>query len=223
MTNSMPHHDGPAIVTTAPHSRYGSATAAPASQGASQDAHEIELSLSEPDRFGVIFDRYFGEIHGYVARRLGSDAADDIAADVFLAAFRHRQQFDASRGIVRGWLYGITTNHMARYRRREMRQYRAIERTGMLQADEGHEDRVADRVTASSMQRQLATTLAELSRGDREVLLLIALGGLSHAEVAAALSIPYGTVGSRLSRARRKLRTRLAAEPVFELEDNDNG
>jgi DNA-directed RNA polymerase specialized sigma24 family protein len=75
------------------------------------------MSLRDPDRFGVIFDRYFTEIHGYVARRLGDEAADDIAAETFLTAFGKRERFDASRGIVRGWLYGIATNHMSRYRR----------------------------------------------------------------------------------------------------------
>jgi hypothetical protein len=63
-----------------------------------QDAQAVYLSLREPDRFGVIFDRYFAEIHGYVARRIGGDAADDIAADTFLTAFRKRRNFDADRG-----------------------------------------------------------------------------------------------------------------------------
>jgi RNA polymerase sigma factor (sigma-70 family) len=189
------------------------------------DARDVEISLRDPDRFGVIFDRYFAEIHGYVARRLGDEAADDIAAETFLTAFRKRQRFDASRGIVRGWLYGIATNHMSRYRRREVRGYRAMERAAAPRPDEGHADRVADQVTAGAMHRQLAGALTGLSHGDREVLLLIALGGLSHAEVAAALGIPYGTVGSRLNRVRKKLRAELAAVGlVIEQEkDGDDG
>jgi RNA polymerase sigma factor (sigma-70 family) len=185
-----------------------------AAERARDDASTVELSLAEPDRFGVIFDRYFAEIHGYAARRLGRDAADDVAADTFLTAFRQRRRFDAGRGIVRAWLYGIATNYIGRYQRRELRELRALGRTASVAADESHADlvadQVADRVTAGALHRQLAGALAELSRGDREVLLLVALGGLSHAEVAAALGIPYGTVGSRLSRARRKLRDGLA-------------
>ena len=186
-----------------------------ARQRALEDARDVELSLAEPDRFGVIFDRYFAEIHGYAARRLGRDAADDIAADTFLTAFRQRRRFDAGRGIVRAWLYGIATNYIGRYQRHEVRELRARGRAPAVVPDESHADLVADRVTAGALHRQLAGALAELSRGDREVLLLIALGGLSHAEVATALGIPYGTVGSRLSRARRKLRDGLAvARPV---------
>lgn len=184
-----------------------------AAQRARDDASAVELSLAEPDRFGVIFDRYFAEIHGYAARRLGRDAADDVAADTFLTAFRQRRRFDAGRGIVRAWLYGIATNYIGRYQRRELRELRALGRTASVAAEIHADlvaDQVADRVTAGALHRQLAGALAELSRGDREVLLLVALGGLSHAEVAAALGIPYGTVGSRLNRARRKLRGGLA-------------
>lgn len=184
-----------------------------AAQRARDDASAVELSLAEPDRFGVIFDRYFAEIHGYAARRLGRDAADDVAADTFLTAFRQRRRFDAGRGIVRAWLYGIATNYIGRYQRRELRELRALGRTASVAAESHADlvaDQVADRVTAGALHRQLAGALAELSRGDREVLLLVALGGLSHAEVAAALGIPYGTVGSRLNRARRKLRGGLA-------------
>lgn len=170
------------------------------------DAQQVELSLRDPECFGVVFDRYFSEVHGYVARRLGRDAADDVAAETFLTAFRSRRRFDASRGTVRAWLYGIVTNHMSAYHRQEVRAYRALERAGVPGAEEGHADRVAERVDARAAGRELAGALAKLPRGDREVLLLVALGGLSHADVAAALGIPYGTVGSRLNRVRKKLR-----------------
>ena len=185
------------------------------------DARQIELSLDDPDCFGVLFDRYFAEIHGYVARRIGRDAADDVAAETFLTAFRSRRRFDASRGTVRAWLYGIVTNHMSAYRRQEVRAYRAIELAGPDRAEEGHADRVAERVDARAVHREVAGALAELPRGDREVLLLIALGGLSHADVAAALGIPYGTVGSRLNRVRRKLRG--LASVALEIEQEDHG
>jgi DNA-directed RNA polymerase specialized sigma24 family protein len=121
--------------------------------GAQDDLQDIEWSLRDPDRFGVIFDRYFTEIHGYIARRLGDDAADDIAAEAFLTAFRERKRFDPGRGIVRAWLYGIVTNHMNRYRRREVRAYRAMGRTEAPGPDASHADLVADRVTAAGTRR----------------------------------------------------------------------
>jgi RNA polymerase sigma factor (sigma-70 family) len=187
------------------------------------DAQQVELSLRDPECFGVVFDRYFSEIHGYVARRLGRDAADDVAAETFLAAFRSRRRFDASRGTVRAWLYGIVTNHMSSYHRQEVRAYRALERAGVQGAEEGHADRVAERIDAGVAGRELAGALAKLPRGDREVLLLVALGGLSHADVAAALGIPYGTVGSRLNRVRKKLRGLASVALEIEREGSGHG
>src|SRR5579862_6658191 len=125
------------------------------------DAQQVELSLRDPECFGVVFDRYFAEIHRYVARRLGRDAADDVTAETFLTAFRSRRRFDADRGTVRAWLYGIVTNHMSAYHRREVRAYRAMERTGLHGAEEGHADRVAERVDAGAASRELAGALAK--------------------------------------------------------------
>jgi RNA polymerase sigma factor (sigma-70 family) len=187
------------------------------------DAQQVELSLREPECFGVVFDRYFVEIHRYVARRLGRDAADDVAAETFLTAFRSRRRFDASRGTVRAWLYGIVTNHISAYRRQEVRAYQALARAGMQDVEEGHADRVAERVDAGAAARELAGALAKLPRGDREVLLLVALGGLSHADVAVALGIPYGTVGSRLNRVRKKLRGLASVAREIEREDRGHG
>ena len=168
---------------------------------------EADQALADPEQFGAVFDRYFGEIHGYAARRVGRDAAADIAAEVFLTAFRLRRRFDPGLGTVKAWLYGITTNHLSAYHRREQRAYRAMARAGVPERQEGHADAVIDQVAAEALRPALLSALADLTRGEREVLLLVALGGLSHADVAAALGIRYGTVASRLSRARAKLRT----------------
>jgi RNA polymerase sigma factor (sigma-70 family) len=173
----------------------------------SPDADSAQPSLADPDDFGAIFDRYFAEIHGYAARRVGSDAAADIAADTFLTAFRLRRKFDPGRGTVKAWLYGIATNHLSVHHRSERRAYRAMARAVVPDQQEGHADTVIDQVAAGEMRPALLHALAGLNRGEREVLLLVALGGLSHADVAAALGISYGTVASRLSRARGKLRT----------------
>ena len=178
-------------------------------------AGSAEPPLADPDGFGAVFDRYFAEIHGYAARRVGSDAAADIAADTFLTAFRLRRKFDPGRGTVKAWLYGIATNHLSVHRRGEQRAYRAMARAGVPDQQEGHADAVIEQVAAGALRPALLRALAKLNRGEREVLLLIALGGLSHADVAAALGISYGTVASRLSRARAKLRTAAGlAEPA---------
>jgi RNA polymerase sigma-70 factor, ECF subfamily len=170
------------------------------------DTRDIELSLTDPDRFGAVFDRYFAEIHGYAVRRVGRDAADDIAAETFLTAFRARHRFDPGRGTVKAWLYGIVTNHLSVYRRQELRAYRAMARVGVPEPEEGHAGRVVEQVAAERLRPALLLALADLNRGEREVLLLVGLGGLGHADAAAALGVRYGTVASRLSRARTKLR-----------------
>jgi RNA polymerase sigma factor (sigma-70 family) len=176
------------------------------------DASVITRSSREPEAFAAIFDRYFARIHRYVASRLGSNAADDIAADIFLAAFDQRDRYDEERVSARAWLYGIATNKISRYWRDEERLYRALQRTG-VDGDEGaHDDLVAARVSAASLQPQLAKGLAGLPEGTRDVLLLVACAQLPYDEVAAALDIPIGTVSSRLNRARKHLRHTLGQE-----------
>jgi RNA polymerase sigma-70 factor (ECF subfamily) len=173
------------------------------------DATLIEQSWARPERFAAIFERYFGQIHQYLARRVGDRTADDLAAEVFVAAFAQRQRYDLARESARPWLYGIATNLIGTYRRQEQRRYQALARAGASLVSPSDEDRVTDRVSAWAAGPALAAALASLEAGDRDVLLLIALAGLDYQEAAQALGIPYGTVCSRLNRARRRLREAL--------------
>ncbi|TDD79172.1 RNA polymerase sigma factor [Actinomadura darangshiensis] len=177
-------------------------------------------SLHDPDRFGEVFDAHYAEIRGYAAKRLGPDTASDIASQTFLEAFRHRDRYDPARANVRTWLYGIATNLIGKHRRSEVRGLRARERLPVPGTDT-HADRVDARVSAQGLRGRLAGAIAGLPAGERDVLLLVALADLSHEEVAAALNVPYGTVGSRLNRARKKVRAALGGtNPMREVEDD---
>ncbi|MBC6463041.1 RNA polymerase sigma factor [Actinomadura sp. HBU206391] len=184
------------------------------------DADLILLSGREPECFAGIFDRYYAEIHGYVARRLGPSLADDVAAETFLIAFDRRGRYDTARPSARPWLYGIASNLVARHHRAEGRLYKALARIGLDDAVEGHADRVVAGLDAEATRGRLAAALAAIAPGDRDVLLLVAWAGLSGEEAAEALAIPAGTVRSRLHRARRKLRAALGgADPTTVGED----
>ena len=188
-----------------------------AAQGGMHDGTDEEVlaeSMRRPEVFGELYTRHFTAVYRYVAGRLGPDIADDLAADTFLVGFRRRSTFDARRGMVRPWLFGIATNLVARHHRAEGRWYAALARAGAdplaaAGATGWDEDLIANRVSASRVRPALTAALARLPDRDRDVLLLTAIGELSYAEVAFALGIPEGTVASRLSRARRKIITTL--------------
>ncbi|MGW2620627.1 RNA polymerase sigma factor [Streptomyces sp. NPDC001500] len=179
---------------------------------ADDDARVIADSLVHPELFGELYQRHAAAIHRYGARRLGPEAADDITADTFLSAFRTRSRYDLSRPNAQPWLYGIAANLIGKQRRAEVRALRALARTHHDSVAEAWSDRSDSRVTAQAAHAPLAGALAELSAGDRHVLLLVAWADFNYQEVAEALSIPVGTVRSRLNRARRKMRLALGGE-----------
>jgi RNA polymerase sigma-70 factor (ECF subfamily) len=92
---------------------------------------------------------------------------------------------------------------MRRHVRDEVRQLRI---TADATETPSHAGRVAERVDAQVAAQRLAGALADLSPGDRDVLLLISWAGLDTTEVADALDIPVGTVRSRMHRVRKQLR-----------------
>jgi RNA polymerase sigma-70 factor (ECF subfamily) len=165
------------------------------------DAEVIRRSLRDPEGFAELFHRHFASIHRYTAARLGA-AADDVAAETFMAAFRQRDRYDTARPDARAWLFGIATNLIRRHRRHEARLYRTWERAreaSALYPGTPEQD-------AADLRHRLSAALAALKARDRDVLLLVAYGELSYEQVADALGIPPGTVGSRLNRARKQVR-----------------
>jgi RNA polymerase sigma factor (sigma-70 family) len=166
-------------------------------------------SIADRGSFERCFEENFPTVHRFIARRVGTALADDLAADTFAIAFRRRHEFDARKGSLRSWLFGIAANLVRNHWRAEQHQLELDARLAVdveLRQDPAMSD---ERLSASLIGPRIAAALAELVAEQREVLLLHAWADLSHEEIASALGIPLGTVRSRLSRARATLRERL--------------
>jgi RNA polymerase sigma factor (sigma-70 family) len=171
------------------------------------DADAIVASLAEPRAFGPVFERHFEAIHRYLRRRLDDRHADEAAAQTFFVAFDERGRFDRDYASARPWLFGIATNVASRHHRHEVRELRAI--TALGAEASAANDESEPRLDAERLRGALARCLAELPAEESDVLYLLVWAELDQPEIAAALGIPLGTVKSRLSRARKRLRDAL--------------
>jgi RNA polymerase sigma-70 factor (ECF subfamily) len=193
----------------------------PHQEPVADDAAALAASLRRPELFALVFDRHAAQIRSYCARRVGQEAAEDLVGEVFLTAFEKRARFDPARAVA-PWLFGIATNLLRRSRRQELRAYRVFAATGRDpvhgQVVDGVAERAAERADADRLSRSLAAALAAMPAPEREVLLLLAWANLGYAEIAQAVEVPVGTVRSRLSRARARLRAALpsssASDPL---------
>jgi RNA polymerase sigma-70 factor (ECF subfamily) len=174
------------------------------------DTTLVARSLSDPEAFAALFDRYAPLIHRYAARRLGTEAADDVMAETFAVAFQRRKDYDLGHADARPWLYGIATNLIRNQRRAEARRWRAMAREAAGAGHEPEADSAAERMTAQAARGDLAQELAGLSSRQRDVLLLYAWAELEYEEIAQALGLPIGTVRSRLHRARNAMKEGLS-------------
>jgi RNA polymerase sigma-70 factor, ECF subfamily len=156
------------------------------------------------EAFEELFELHFDVVYGYLARRVGPDIGRDLASETFLRAFAARKRYDAARGEVRPWLFGIANNLLRRHYRDEERRLRAFARLDARQED------------LPPGEPRLAQALVALPREERDVLLLFAWADLAYAEIAAALEVPVGTVRSRLHRARAHVRAALEHEEALD-------
>jgi RNA polymerase sigma factor (sigma-70 family) len=159
----------------------------------------------DADAFTVLFERHAKAIYNYCFRRIGDwGAAEDMLSVVFLEAWRRRDK-ELPPGKVLPWLYGIATN-VVRNRRRSERRYRAaLARVPASPSEPDFGEQVVARLDDERRIGLALDLLAKLPRRQQDVFVLCAWSGLSYEDAAFALSVPVGTVRSRLSRARRFL------------------
>jgi RNA polymerase sigma-70 factor (ECF subfamily) len=174
---------------------------------------------AEGDRraFEQLVHRYERELYNYLRHYLGdAEMAEDAFQGAFLQVHLKCDQFEPGRR-VRPWLYTVATNQAIDAQRRNRRHrmvsldrrssaYGQDEEAGTLvELLDGDEPGPVDHLEAEEQRRWVRSAVDGLPDPLRQVLLLVYYQGLKYREAAEVLSIPVGTVKSRLHAAIRKL------------------
>lgn len=189
----------------------------PAGNPAARSGHEEAMEPSDADlwtrsragdrdAFGELFERHANAIYNYCFRRAGSwTTAEDLLSIVFLEAWRRRDKTLPPAKVL-PWLYGIATNVVRNHRRSERRFAAALGRLPRIEPEPDFARRVAERLDDERQAQQALVLLGTLPKREQDVYVLCAVEELPYEDAALALDLPVGTVRSRLSRARARLR-----------------
>jgi len=171
----------------------------------------------EQAAFATLVETYGDRIYSYLARMLSDrEEAQDLAQETFVRAWESMGRFrgGASFGT---WLYRIATNLAIDALRRKRR--RSVEQSldAPIESAEGHTewqirdpDRPPDEQAASrELTREVWRAVGEMAPKLRAVLIMYDFQQMSYEEISQSLSVPLGTVKSRLFNARKMLREKL--------------
>lgn len=155
--------------------------------------------------FDELVERHRSRIYGLVCRLTGAGDAEDLAQDVFVAAYKSLPSF-RSEAAFGTWLYRIAIHTCSHHLRR--RRPRVLELDEMLPDDRREGDPVA-RAMQDELQATVRRAIHSLPYKLRVVIVLRDLHGMSYDEIAAVVGCPIGTVRSRLHYATQRLETQL--------------
>lgn len=160
------------------------------------------MALSRTD-FVVLIHDHAPALYRIAYRLVGdSHEAEDVVQETLRSAWKSRENFTCGRG-QRAWLAAIL-------RRRVIDRWRRAGRRTMLVGEGSLEvPTPAADPTTNEFTDEMQQALSQLPPELRESLLLVVVGELTHQETANALGVPLGTVLSRVSRARQRLRKHL--------------
>jgi len=164
----------------------------------------------DEEAFVTLYRQRQGQIYRFALHMTNSvPAAEDITQEVFMALLENGRRFDAARGKVLSFLYGIARNHALRRIEKEWR----LQPAALIEDHADDENMLTDIVRRETVD-QVRRAIVALPPIYREAVVLCDLEDLAYEEAAAVLGCPVGTVRSRLSRGRIMLTEKLARTVV---------
>ena len=162
---------------------------------------------ADPAAFRELYEAYGPRVKAYMMRR-GADSgtAEDLAQETLLTVWRKAALYAGEKGSMTTWVFAIARNLRIDRLRREVPWLELPEGRMAEASDEPLPD---EAMAEKERQERVRAALADLPPEQKEVVSLAYLEGLSHSEIAERLSVPLGTVKSRMRIAYQKIREAL--------------
>ena len=177
-------------------------------QTVDDDQALVSAAQRDTEAAGRLYDRYYGDVFGYVYHcTLDHAATEDLTSNVFLAAFRHLGRYRWRQIPFRAWLYRIATNEVRMY----FRRHKCVRAAGLSFA---HDARANSAPSAPSAHespaaaeefRLLHRALLELRLKYRTVIILRYFEDKTIAEISRITGSREGTIKSQLHRGLAQL------------------
>ena len=164
-----------------------------------------QLQTGDDASFEVLFHRHYDRVYGILYRLLGNKSdAEDVAQQVFLKLYHapRRIRFQGDEVNVAGWLYRVAVNTGYNTLRSQQRQQKWQDRLGWLWPFDTQSPDPATVAEGLDEQAKVRRVLAQMKPREAK-LLLLRHSGLSYKELAVALNVAPGSLGSLLTRAER--------------------
>lgn len=171
-----------------------------------------QLSKGNEAAFSALYERYQGPLYRFALHMSGNTAtAEEVTQEVFMLLIGNPKGYDAEKGPMSGYLFGIARNLTRRVLQRS-RLDMPIEEEWLDTGDAGFTSDldVLAELSNSELLEYLRKAVLALPEQYREVVALCDLEEMSYADAAALLECSQGTVASRLHRARAMLKTKLS-------------
>ncbi|MFD9497989.1 RNA polymerase sigma factor [Streptomyces sp. NPDC060035] len=165
------------------------------------------IRAGDREAFAELYEEHARTVYNHAYRLTGDwSTAEEVMSETFLAAWRTGQSVEPEGDSLRPWLLGIATNKARNANRGTGRRLAFLARRPDPEPVTDFADTAAGRIDDARQLAAVQQALGRLRRQEREVLALCVWSGLDYVQAAQALGVPVGTVRSRLSRARTRLR-----------------
>jgi len=173
------------------------------------DTNELAHALQRRDEsaLGELYDRYGAAVY-HLALRITHDqeTAEEISLDVFFQVWRQADRYNATQGTLSSWLFAIARSRAID----RVRASSAAKRTHAEDLTPVQAVRQPEEMTETAERRRLVrAAMASLTPAQRTALELAFYEGLSHAQIAAQLGEPLGTIKTRIRHAMLVMRRAL--------------
>lgn len=172
----------------------------------------IDKALNgDTDSFSQIYLLLRGSIYGFAYRMLRETAlAEDVTQETFMFLLKNLSRFDAEKGSLLSFLYGIARNKIIHHLRKHSTRFEIYE-DNLSQFDEtdGFTKNPLEVLLNEELKEKIEEIIANLPPLQREILILRELEELSYAEIADITDAEIGQVKTRLHRARKNLANEL--------------